>query len=190
MRSVIVIERSGANAVPIADAKLHCRVDTDEEDLSIDLMIDAAHDHLCRQYDLSILPQTLELRVDGFGCEPIDLARPPVVAVESVKYDDADGAEQTLATSAYRVLDLTDGRKSIALPSGGSWPVVRDHGASVRIRYTAGYQTTVPPELRMTMLFLVAHWYRNREAVAIGEVSAEVEMTVSRLMSPFKQWSV
>jgi uncharacterized phiE125 gp8 family phage protein len=90
----------------------------------------------------ALRPQTWELQLSGFpDCEQIKLPYPPLMSVDSVKYDNGVGVEQTLALGAgYRVFGLGGHRKAaISPPAGGSWPAARCDRGSVRIRFTAGY---------------------------------------------------
>jgi len=86
----------------------------------------------------SLSKQTLELRRCGFPTW-IDLQYGPVLSVVSVKYDDADGNEQTLDPSLYVVHGSI-----IARAPGAAWPAVRQGGESVRVRYEAGQARTLP----------------------------------------------
>lgn len=42
---------------------------------------------------------------------------------------------------------------------------------------------TVGENVRQAMLLLIAHWYRNREAVLVGSISAVVPLTYMALLS-------
>lgn len=87
--------------------------------------------------------QTLEMRTGWFadhwgGCE-LRLRHPPVYQVDSVKYIDAGGVEQTLAASGYEVHGDV-----IRLAYGASWPSTRFGPEAVRVRYQAGYASGDP----------------------------------------------
>lgn len=89
--------------------------------------------------------QTLEQRSEWFadyrGCDYVRLRFPPLRSVESVKYIDSDGAEQTLDDATYEVLTVSE---RAALVYGGQWPDVRVGTEAVRIRYVAGYDHDDP----------------------------------------------
>jgi hypothetical protein len=84
--------------------------------------------------------------------------------------------EQTLADTRVR-----DGR--IYAPTAG-WPTIEDY-STVTVTYTAGFATT-PPEIDQTMLLLIGHWYRNREAVVVGSITKEIEYAIEALAGPFR----
>lgn len=84
--------------------------------------------------------QTWELRLDSFPSGAITFPYPPLSTVTSVKYDDADGVEQTLvADTDYRLFDGTPYKSRIEPVYGGTWPTARCDSESVRIRFVAGY---------------------------------------------------
>jgi uncharacterized phiE125 gp8 family phage protein len=109
----------------------------------------------------------------GAGQQAIRLWKGPVTAVVSVKYDDSEGVERTLAD--YRLIEGTNAK---LLPAFGvSWPVTASGPGTVRIVYTAGYATDeVPSALDQAVLLLLGHYYANREAVHAGDRAGAVEL--------------
>lgn len=89
--------------------------------------------------------QTLEQRGEWFatywGSGELRLRFPPIRSVESIKYLDTSGAEQTLDTALYDVL-LSTGRVSLAF--GSAWPDIRAGAEAVRVRYVAGHNADDP----------------------------------------------
>jgi hypothetical protein len=75
----------------------------------------------------------------------IPLPYPPLISITSVKYLDATGTDvpMTLGTD-YRILGQADlmARPAIAPLYSKTWPVALRDDASVRIRYTCGYDAT------------------------------------------------
>ena len=142
MRVVVITEP--AVILPIADAKAHLAIDAADthDDGKIAAYVAAATAHIdgpTGWLGRSLSKQTLELRRCGFPTW-IDLQYGPVLSVVSVKYDDADGNEQTLDPSLYVVHGSI-----IARAPGAAWPAVRQGGESVRVRYDAGYETGKGP---------------------------------------------
>lgn len=86
-------------------------------------------------------PQTLEIVAGCFSeiaCRGvIRLPYPPLIKVESVKYLDATGVEQTLDAGVYRVNET-----SLMLLPGESWPATGAYDDAVRVRFKAGYNGT------------------------------------------------
>lgn len=160
--SLHLITRPDDEVVTLAEAKAQLRITTSDNDDMIAALIEAA----VAQIDpagggwlgRAIRPQTWELRSNGFPCYYIgcgysrdfhrayelELPYPPLISVDSVKYDDGNGVEQTLVEDVgFRVFGLGSiGKASIAPVYGGSWPSsVRCDPESVRIRFTSGYPT-------------------------------------------------
>lgn len=84
----------------------------------------------------------------------IPLPYPPLISVASVKYFDASGNDTTMVEGTdYRVLGVGEvfARQAIAPLYGKTWPIARVDDASVRVRYSCGYdgQTgrITPPQL-------------------------------------------
>lgn len=88
----------------------------------------------------------------------------PLAAVSSILYLDANGTEQTLSSSLYR-LDADPNQARITPAYGCSWPSTHPVIAAVTLNYTAGYgsgNTSVPEIKRNAILRLVATLYENR----------------------------
>jgi uncharacterized phiE125 gp8 family phage protein len=79
-----------------------------------------------------------------FGREDnaIELRRCPLIGVNSVKYYDSDGVQQTLATSGYDVFSTYE--PALIKPSFGNiWPLARHREDSIQVEFTAGYMVPV-----------------------------------------------
>lgn len=190
---VKVITEPTLEPVTLTEAKLHCRVDHNTEDLLISSLITAARQYCERVQGRAYITQTLEVTMDDYPASDIvKLPRPPLQSVTSIKYTDEDGTESTMSASSYIVDDDSlPGR--ISLKSGYSWPstVLQEIGG-FKIRYVAGYgsaASSVPQYIKQAILLLVAHWYMNRETVMVGSVSKELEMTVHALLQVERMWS-
>jgi len=78
---------------------------------------------------------------------PIELPRPPLQSVQSIKYYDTTGTQITLDVALYRVLSETSPkcRPGLVVPAyGQSWPSTRDDYDMVTIQFTAGYSSAAP----------------------------------------------
>lgn len=189
MSRVTVVEPPDG-LVELAIVKAHLRVDGSDEDPLIGAYLDAACAHIDGPggwLNRAIGRQLLELRIDDFGPAErgvIELPFPPIVEVESVKYIDAAGVEQTVSASAY---ELTAG-PTLRPIYDGSWPGVRATADAVRIRYRAGYAET-PSPIRAAVLLMVGDLYQRRETTSDGAAAAvPMSMTVENLLAPFRVW--
>ena len=72
-----------------------------------------------------------------------------------------------------------------------SWPGTCCRHDAVRITVVAGYGVadSVPEPIKQIILFIVGHWFANREAVVIGQTPAEFPLGVSDLLVNYRHSS-
>jgi uncharacterized phiE125 gp8 family phage protein len=198
--SVVVIDPPEYPVVSLEEAKVHLRVDHDDDNDYIESLVAVATatiDGPTGWLGRCLVEQTLEWRGSGFG--PCDgrLPYPPVAEIESVKYDDGAGVEQTIPDTDYRLVGQP-GQPRIVRAYGSSWPSARCDDESVRIRYTAGWPVetegdgdgavtiwTGPAPIRHAILLMVSELYENREA-ASDRPRTELPFAVTALLSTFR----
>jgi uncharacterized phiE125 gp8 family phage protein len=108
------------------------------------------------------LPQTRQFQGSGGGV--IRLPKPPLQAVNSVKYLATDGTLTTLDPSGYQV-DTTTFPGRLAPAYGQVWPVTRFNPAAVTVGFTCGFGSTtdtVPGIFKRAIRLLICNWYENR----------------------------
>jgi len=139
-----------AQPLTLAEIKADLRIDHNNDDATLQRTMVEAQEWLERRLQLRLMTQTWQLTVDTFPAAEMNLPFGPVQSVTSVKYDDPDGAEQTLAADQY-ILDQASYR---VLPQPwlipvGTWPSTSGKINSVRIEFVAGYQDAahVPPSI-------------------------------------------
>jgi uncharacterized phiE125 gp8 family phage protein len=140
-----------------------------------------------RQTGETLTGRALALRsfqqvLERFPCGAIRLFYPPLVSVESVKYLDASGDEQTIPSGDYMVDDV-DQPARIALKPGKNWPAPGCFPSCVRIAFTAGYiraanddyptAQVIPEVLKLGILNLAAFWFQSRGMTAITAATGE-----------------
>lgn len=149
----------------LAEAQAHV-LTTDEEDVLLQGLIEAAQDHLETATRRTLTRTRLAAVFEAFPCgsDPLLLPAPPLVSVQSVSYTAEDGSAQTLSTPAHwwASLQATPG----AIVPVSPWPATKAH-STVRVEYTAGY-AEAPARAKHAARLLVGHWYLHREAVAMG----------------------
>lgn len=186
---VVVVEPPDDYPVTLEEARLQCKVDADEnsppshpDDPRLLSLIKSATEELDSTkgwLGRALVEQTLELVLDRFPCGKIVIPYPPLIEVISVKYNDANGDEQTLAGPSgsppsggdYRVVG--DIEPAYIEPAyGTSWPATRG-SAAVRIRFFAGYGTPddVPNRIKEYMLHQIVEHYEYREISSMGQIS-------------------
>lgn len=176
------------DVVTLDEAKAQLRVTgTDQDDL-IAAIISAA----VNEFDpagggylgRALRPQTWELRLSSFyqsgtgavrvpsPYATIELPVPPLISIVSVKYDDVDGVEHTLTQNTdFKVLGSGGlGKQSIAPLYGKVWPTTRYYPESVRIKFTAGYDSAGNPDTLPAPLKQAIH-LAARNVYSLGERS-------------------
>lgn len=180
-----------AEPLTLAEAKAQCRIDTSFEDDLITAFIASARRSAEHETGRSLLPQTWELTVpfaDLSQKPDIILQKPPLIAVVSVKYIDANSTLQTLDPSLYAVDDYQDKPQLYAL---GDWPISSCVFNSVVVRYTAGYadESKVPAEIKTWMSVQVSSMYHHREEIEIdNRIVGVANPYVDRLLDSVRIW--
>lgn len=176
--------------VSLADVKRHLRLEHDDDDTILALYISAARQWIDGDGWLgrALITQTWELTLDEFPTSEIRLPLLPVQEITSVKYDDADGIEQTVDADDY-YLDNTS-QPSWLLPlSDVPWPSPMSGTNTVRVRFVAGYgdePADVPAPIRAAILLMTGHLYANREAVMTGQRPEQLPLGVDALLAPYR----
>lgn len=166
--------------VTLAEAKDFLRVFHDDEDASIGRMIAAAVAMIDGRHGIlgrCLEPSTWEVVLDRFPVAEVQLPLGPVVSVESVRYIDLAGVEQTIAADSY-VIDATPTFLGWIVPTS-PWPATMATVNAVRVRFVAGRGT--PEPVRQAILDMVANRYEAR-----GEATMLTPGVVSDL-APFRR---
>lgn len=168
--------------IDLATAKLQCRViDDTSEDALIEGFIVAAREWVESVTGHALVQRQFVERRDNFETY-IELTRRPVILnTVLVDYVDGDGAPQAYSDFVAQV-DREPARIYPAI--GGEWPTLSDYGG-VTVTYDAGYELGEEPKpLIQAMLLLIAHWYKNREAVTANQPFT-VPLAVEALCAPY-----
>lgn len=172
--------------VSLEEAKNHCRIDGNDEDVLITSLIVAAREYCESFQNRAYITQTWQLWLDSWPAgSVIPIPRPPLQSVTGVKYYDTNDTEHTLAATDYFVDDKSEPGR-LALSYSKAWPagVLRPTNG-VCVEFTAGYgddAEAVPQKVKQAMLLLIGHWYENREAIITGIISREIEFAVRSLL--------
>ena len=163
-------------AVTLAELADYLKIE--EDDPTLAGVLAAAVATFERETQTRVMSTDETLTLDGFPvCGVIRLPFPPLQSVASVKYDDPDGVEQTLASSAYRVL-LSPSPGRLAIKPTSSWPATLATPGCVRVAYVAGHANAVgvPADIKQAITWLAAHYFETR--VSVDEKRAAVPMGV------------
>lgn len=156
----------------LAQAKLHLKVDADNEDTLIQTYLDASiavveglSGHILAEREVR---QSVDTLADRHGRSEIELAWHPVVSGTKIEFQDPDGVatELILADGDFRLVNGST--PYVAPPFNDSWPSIYSGRNAATIVYLAGYGGTageLPSDLEAAVLMMVGHLYMNREAV-------------------------
>lgn len=118
------------------------------------------------------------MRADGRSGFEIYLPFPPLQTVDSIKYVDQDGVQQTLVNTEYKV-DTTSEPARIVPAYGKTWPATRNEINAVEVTFTCGYgapntatppvwvPAAVPDGIKAWMKVRIGSLYQHREEMAV-----------------------
>jgi len=186
--SLAIITAPSIEPVSLADARLHCRIDSTAEDDLLAIYITAARQMAEELTNRALITQQWRQTLDAWPAEDVRLDRSPQVSIDSVTYIDTAGATQTLSSAAY-VLDAATSPGWLIPADGATWPSTDTVANAVSITYTCGYgdaASDVPAPIRSWILLTVGYLYAQREAVDLtGKASAIPSRFVDRLLDPY-----
>lgn len=111
-----------------------------------------------------LISQTVEQMLDNFP-DAINLEYVPVASITSIKYDDADGVEQTLSSLDYKLDNSGQDKAWIVPVVGKTWPDTYASAINtVRVQFVTGYgaAASVPNDIKEWIKGHAADLYNNR----------------------------
>lgn len=184
------------DVITLEEAKLHMRVDTDDDDMLISGLIRTATakiDGRNGSLGRCLLVQQYRFSISAFYDE-IVLPLPPVLSVDDINYVDSSGMPRSLDAGTYRVAGLGDEEgASVCRARSVAWPCTAGVPDAVQITFTAGFGETaaeIPYPIRQAILMHVAHLYDNRGAVTSGNDQSQiVPLGYEDLISAYVAWT-
>ncbi len=173
-----------AEPVTLAEAKLHLRVDHTEEDDKIERNIATARRYVERVTGSQLMPATIDVFLDSFptGDTAIEIPRPPLSSVTSIKYIDTDGNEQTESSSVYTVDTVPERAGRVYLAHDQSWSSARVQRKAVTLRCVIGYADadSVPSTYKDAILLITDDLFNHRTSES--ELQTHGNETADRLI--------
>lgn len=192
--------------VSLAEVRRHCRVSTNDDDELLNALTAAAIGHFDGWQGIlnrCLITQTWQQTFDSFYSLELPF---PVLSSVSVKYDDANGVEQTVDTGDYRLRLSKSSRSFIEALAPAAWPGTSGGAECVRVQFTAGFgpaAADVPAPIRQAILLTVGSLYAHtksdvglkrlviegvgtKEWDNTGAMMKTNEVAVDRLISPFR----
>ena len=201
-RSLKRITQPVVEPVTLRQLKRHLRIEHDEEDEYLLSLIGAGRVYAETRCDRCFIDTQLEMQTDTFPAAiELPLPMPPFCQTQGrqaieVTYLNAAmtrlsmvETEPAIGSNPGKFLAQRDSTPAILTPAvNGYWPVTGPVRSAVTIRWWAGYgpdATYCPKGVVHAILMLAAHWYNNREAVAVGSgiSAASVPMGVEELLA-------
>ena len=184
--------------VSLALARLQCKLDAEgdppshPDDPLLRIYIGDAREYAETMLGHRVAKVVVETVLPAFPSGDIELESGPLFAVDSVKYLDQDGVQQTLDAGTYAV-DDNPTPALLRLAPSHSWPATSISPSAVVIRYTLGYSAVndddqtkpLPNSIVAAMLLVIAHRYRNREDTTV-EVMQSIPLGANAQLYPIK----
>lgn len=207
----VLVEPPASAPITRAQAKAALDISYTDKDALIDGLIAAATSHLDGWTGIlgrALCEQTWRQDYDGFSCwssnrgyhgssyqrgsygARLRLPLFPVIDIDSVKYTDPNGVEQTVSSANY-TLQKDDLGAFVQFISTFNPPNVSFEAASVRVEYLAGYEEggdePFPVAIKQAMLLLVRHWFDNPSAVIVGATVEKLPFAVEALLGAYRR---
>jgi uncharacterized phiE125 gp8 family phage protein len=184
---IIASVANAVQPVTLAEARAQARVDCDAEDGLLGLLISVATQAATDRLQRALVPTRYRLTLDSFP-DAIELLMPPIMSVESVKYIDISGDQQTLDPQDY-FLDSVSEPGYLVPAAGRTWPATQDRINAVEVEYTAGYpDSAIPTPIKQWILLALGDMYNNRERSA--EKPAVPQNFADALLDTYRLWSL
>jgi uncharacterized phiE125 gp8 family phage protein len=171
--------------VTVAEAMDHLNVTSTDKTKLIERTIRGARSRIEEYLRRGLITQTWKKSQDGFT----DLMRLPMAAplqsVTSVKYYDAAGVLQTLATSIYGVDTLSE-PGFVYLKPNQVWPVLEaGRPLAVEIVYVVGWSAVdaIPPTILDQLYLLIGDRYEHREQTIVGTSAVKLPDDMERVLA-------
>lgn len=157
--------------VSLAEAKAQLRVDSSDEDALILSLISTARRKVELDTSRMLISQTVKVYFDEWPAgQTLCLPLYPAASITSVQYVDQAGATQTWSSSNYTV-DLVGMEPRIVPKPTADIPDLGDYPNALIVTYVAGLSaaSSVPAELKHSMLTTLTMLYERREDIKINE---------------------
>ena len=161
-------------ALPLEPFKAHLRLGTGfgEDSLQDEVLISFLRASIAAieaRTGKALILRQFDLNLHDW-CDPLaqDLSLAPVTSINAVVLIDANGAETTVDSTLYRLMQ--DSQNPQLCPTKTLLPTVESGGA-VRITMTAGMANAwgdLPADLGQAVLMLAAHYYQYRDDTGLS----------------------
>lgn len=180
--------------VTLEEAKVHCKVEYDDEDAYIGVLIQSARAQAEEYLGRALFETEFDYQLDAFPVGVILLPRPPLLSVTSISYVDDAGATQVWSAGSRRVDSISEPAR-ITPTYLGVYPTTQPVTGGVTVRFKAGFAATadgqeagsakIPAPIRHAILMAVHKAFAHRDPVVVGTIIAETDV-IRNLLAPYR----
>lgn len=164
MSQTTVTTVSAGLPVQLGEAKLHLRIEGGDLDIEVQAALEDAVDY-CEAVSGRALRESVTVvqTYSEWPSDPIQFNRHPVKSIASVKYQDADNAEQTVLAANYRLHKSTEAAAYLVFDSDFLRPDIYFREDAIAITYVAGYDSipVVPPRAKRLIKLKLSEFFGN-----------------------------
>lgn len=191
MYGLAITSRTGADPISLAEIKEQVSQDHDLDDDLLTALRDAAIETVEEAQSTILAQATMTLTLSYWPRDGVFvIPRYPVQSITSITYlEEGESTPTTWAASNYRLESDTFPprvvvKKDIITPTASL-----ESGNPITITFVAGYADgQVPDTPLQSVRFLTAHWYANRESVAVGTIATKIPDTFMSLIMRGRLW--
>lgn len=186
---------SDALPVELDDVKLDLRVDSDDDDDTLERMIRGAASFLERKSGFALIPGRFEALFSEWPCRPVEILRAPLRDLETIAYLSAADTWTEVDTADFQISRRKRSFMLSPLPAFSA-PTLFTCLDSVRVRFEAGFDVndtgvsgeSFPLEdgMRSLLIALVGHFYQNRELFAANKIG-QIEQGAVTMLGAYRQ---
>ena len=190
-----IITAATTEPVTLAEGRSHLRIEAfgsplaHPDDAQISMMIRSAREWCEKYTGRAFASQTIEMAIDDFPDNEIELPLTPATAITYVQYADLTGNIQTVNSSLYALDDYSK-PNWVILTSGSLWPKTNGGANNVKIRMVVGESpTTIPYSVKSAILLLLGSLYENRQEDLQGSSRTtfnSLPLGVYNLLQPYR----
>lgn len=185
--------------IPTDEIIADLRLDSDDEEATLERLERGAADFLERRTGLVVIPGVYQIMLEHWWLGTMDVIRAPLRQLEAVEYLAEDHTWTEVDTDNFHV---DDGERSFSILALSSfvrpqlWSEAR-LARRIRLTFSAGYELPsesgsgdgpqMPDSLRTTLLMLIGHYYENRELFMADKI-ADVELSAGGLLGLHRQF--
>lgn len=176
-----------AKPVTLEEVKAVVGLETDQTqfDSFIEALIDGAVNHFEQETNRALMEQTWNGYEEDWPeyDDYIEVWKPPLISVTSIKYTDSSGSVNTWANTEYVVdSQIEPGRVYLGYLKSFPTATLQPASNAINIEFKAGYQklSEVPFSIKTVLKLLIEFWFTNR-----GETK-EIPVHIKNSIMKFK----